>query len=681
MDLKAGKSVPAQAVVLLVLAVSWSAHAAAPLRPLLGYAGYRWVDDTVRLAGKLAFAKNLGYNAFICHFDAPAAHPAGPVPDWMRGPETGYRWKMSDGPGPGGQGARSALISKIKAVKRLTERNGMTFIPDAGAMGWGWNYAAIDPGTVAGVFYDMEIPDRAENLFSTPGFLKTGPGWGDASGASERQPSSGNPGKVRITLKGRGMFAAHYEFIAPWDAYLRFGLPVEVRSGTGRDSATLKAYEFNGWEKHPYSTKCIVQTGARFDANRARPSVSFFVRKGATYFLDLEYHCRSPKGGWLAAGKGELTRLAPPRDLLLDTRAYERRDPAGSGSGRSYLAGHGHPMEAEVRTLISSRSPRLDSAEWFSLDPARSDSAWASLTAVRGTFKDLTPEALLRAPLDPLAPATRQITGEILDAVAEAVGPDAGYLHLGGDEMFSLQRSRRQRTPPFAGMSKAGLYAHLIRDRMAQADSVFARRFPNAGKRPVYMIYGDMLTHMSGRETGTLGAADSLGPGGVGRGRLIVMPWYYATHVSGLPFDRPFRKAGSGIPDGLLRTMREDAARLSKAGVDFIGLYSTDGTTATLAEQAAGAEMWKRVCGEFSGSGTSGTGSTGQVSSESRSGGRCLGLAYAGWDTALSSPWGRNYNGLVMLAKPWKPSPDSLSNRDSDGDGVLDALEAVGGSQ
>jgi hypothetical protein len=208
-------------------------------------------------------------------------------------------------------------------------------------------------------------------------------------------------------------------------------------------------------------------------------------------------------------------------------------------------------------------------------------------------------------------------------------------------------------------MDAAHLFAFLVRDRVTQADSVFARRYPTQNL-PTYLIYGDMVTQMNGPDAGTLAAADALGAMPSMRGRLIVMPWYYATHVVEPPFG-PIPGRG---PDGkrivFLSMLREDAARLSRAGLDFIGLYSTEGSVAGTRDQAFGAEAWGQACAEYTAVGA----------------GRCLGLGYAGWDSGASDAWGRSYNGLLLLARNWGKGPESPL--DLDGDGVLDPLGGAG---
>jgi hypothetical protein len=632
-----------------------------PTHILLAQDNDAWVSDTVLLSRKLAFAHRLGYDGFICHLSPPPPAPRGAAPSWVRGPGTDCRWRLAGPSGAGRPGARQDFIDKARSLKRISERAGLAFIPKVGDIGWGYQYVSIDPGTLAGEYLEMRIPETPENLFAGEaglGAVTRENGWGDAAGSQAFDTAAEDRGRVSLSLRRAGLYSAHWRIDAPWDGYLRCRFRIRNGGGAG-DTAVLNAYALYPGRPHIRAFRLLASSRARPGKAPADLGIGFFAKRGRVYYLDLEYHSADPKGGRLEADQGWLGRAVPPRTALIDTRGYEARPGPGLPSCLEYLAAHGNPEEAGMRTLISSRSPPLADTPWFDLDGPRADSAWSSLTAIRADFRDGSPEAALRFPIDPFAPASRQITAEILDALAEAMGPGMGYVHLGADEAFSLGRSRRQSRPSLSALGPAGIYARIVRERIAQADSAFAGRFP--GKPlPTYLLFGDMLSRMNGIEEGTLSALDTLATAPALRGRIILMPWYYSDQLASPPFPLPGPVVGGPPEAAFLGVLREEGDRLGKAGFDYIGFYSTEGSLAGLKQQSQGAEAWAKACAERA----------------KAKRGRCLGLAYSGWDTVPKAGWGRNYNGMLLLSRSWGGGP--ALEVDADGDGVLDSLRGSG---
>jgi hypothetical protein len=628
------------------------------LRPIVVQAGWGWVRDSSRFVRRLRSAADLGYNAVVWQFDSPSPR-SGDKANWYRNAKTGWVWKLGDGKEPGTADAKGWLIGAVRRASGAAAEAGLEFIPNTMAFGWGGTLPVIDASTLAGIYYELDVPSGPENLFGDSAVKASDP-WGDAGGkAVHAKGAAGpDPARFRLSLPRKGLYAANLAFKAPWDGWISWRM--RVRATAAGDAACLKAYEFNGWEYHPYSSRPAGSACADLGKDTASVEASFFVRKRHAYFLNVEYHARGRKGGILEAVGGSLSRAVPPRAELVDMGAYERApDPKGP-SPRSYLASKGLASEAAARTLISARSPILRDTDFFALPQARADSAWASMAAFRGTFRDRSPEAF-RDAVDPLAPSTRQILDATLDALFEALGAPPRLFHLGGDEVFSLGRSRRQILPPYRDMSPAALYAALVKNRMAQVADASSRAFPGR-PAPDFLLYGDMLTEMNGAPEGTLEARRMLSPDSIRPWRLTVMPWYYETHLSGLTY---LRKAGRGSAQAALRDiLRKDAEGLSAAGLDFIGIYCSDGAKPGLKDAQKGAEEWIRICREFT---VPGAGK-----------GRCAGLGYSGWDNPPSADWGRNYNGLFMLAKSWEKSAPRarLPARwaDLDHDGVLDEL-------
>jgi hypothetical protein len=129
---------------------------------------------------------------------------------------------------------------------------------------------------------------------------------------------------------------------------------------------------------------------------------------------------------------------------------------------------------------------------------------------------------------------------------------------------------------------------------------------------------------------------------------------------------------------GFEELLRRDVARISFAGLDILPIYSTDGVSATLAEELGGARAWAAVCREF----------------RDAANGRCRGMLYSGWDTDMGAEWGNGYNGFLatawygwlletqarMTVMPQSAGADSGGAgpfSDADGDGVLDALRIM----
>jgi hypothetical protein len=639
------------------------------MRILMGTAGWKWVDDPRQLEEKLRFARSWGYHGFVYAFNAPALLNSRGDSNWYRDSSTRYRWTLADGGRPGHAQVRTELVASLRAVKTLAERQGYEFIPQFGPFGWGNTLTEIDPAAAAGAYYDMEIPDAPPEAFALrrknpSGILDSTAQWGDARGEVDLGYSPGGfleRGSLRMPAPG--IKCAQFIVRPGRDAYWNLEFELE---GTGRgDSAFLKVYRFQGWENHPFSTKRAAWSGASVTGSRQILQTRFFSKAGQTYFLDLEFQCLAPSGATLRIRKARMRQAIPPRALLINSGAYERRGPGGA-SLLDKTAEAGLPWESKYYTLAGSRKLAWENTRFFQLDATAQARVWENLSAIRGQFADQESEAF-RKPVDPLFPATGQIFREVVGAVAEAIGKKPRFFHLGGDEIFSLA-SRRYSQPPYATMDKGGILSHILKERVREVDAVFRLRFPSDTTQTAYLIYGDMFSSAHGYGDATLGgrkwfASDDMKPG-----KILLVPWYYNHAIGhstpwydkfGFPRELP-------APEKFTRLLRKEARELSEGGIDFLGFYAVDDPGKGMEEEVAGARAWGRICREF----------------RFARRGKCRGLVYSGWDPGGRAEWGSAYNGLIPTALfgwmepsgiPW----DKSVLADGDKDGVLDAITSL----
>lgn len=661
------------AAALGLVACAGAARAADPaggeLRILTGLAGWDWVDDTRKLEEKLRFAGTWGYNAFSYAFNAPALTDARGDTNWHRDSGTAFRWRLSDGRRKGHADARGALLARIRNVRDAAERQGFEFIPAWGPLGWGNTLTLIDPSTAAGAYYEMEIPDSAGEAFllkagNPKGAVESAGQWGDAGG---RADIAFSPDGVllasSVRIRKPGMRAAQFMVKPGRDGYWR--LEADLGPLGGGDSAFLKAYHFRGWEAHPLSTRLIARAGLALGAGGGLLEAAFFSKAAERYLVDVEVHSRAPAGGGVRIRRMSLKQAVPPRETLINSSAYEAAA-RGAPSFLDRMVSAGHAGEARCYTLVSSRKRGLKDAKYHQLDPEAGRAAWESLSAVRGHFADQD-GGPSRHSVDPLSPATRQIFLEVARVAALAAGRKPARYLMGGDEVFSWG-SRRYSQPPYAGMDRGALLATLFLERMGQLDSVFAALYPSDRGGISYILYGDMFTSLHGIGEGTLGGLKTLAAGRPGPGRILLAPWYYDQYIA--QSGPLYRKLG--FPDTLPdlekfgRLLRKDAGDVSGAGLDFLGVYSTDGPRTGLKDEIDGARAWAGTCRDIRGRGP------GE--------GRCRGMIYAGWDLSPRADWGNEYNGLLATAWfGWVDPAGSLREgrpfADLDRDGVLDALE------
>ena len=627
------------------------AATAPPFRALMGFQGWDWVEDTVRLEAKLDLAGKLGYNALIYGFEPPGRINGDSSNNWIHATGKGARWRLATADPGGKVSPRATLINTIARTKRVAEKKGMRFIPHFGPLGWGGTLPDIDPSAQSGEYYELEIPRHPENLFrggstGLGGLILKRSGWGDTSGrVMHADPGAPGGPLAKVSMGTEGSYTVHYEISVPWDAYLRCAFEAK-RSGPGADSIVLGIYEFNGYRNHPITTKLMARTGRHLGPQAQFLELGFWVRRGGTYFVDLEFRAGTPRGGSWEISNGSLSRGAPPRELLIDTRNREMTSDSDTGPSKGMMA------------RITSLRPPLRNAGFFSLDPVRRDSAWNSMLAFKGSFLDGRPESH-RRPVDPSSPATQEIFREVVEVLAEALGGKPEYYHLGGDEIFSLKRSRYQRRGADSALDKPALLARILRNRMDVVSEIFSRKYPAKGGEITFLAYGDMLGWLNGVSEGTKDAALLLAPERIKPRKLVIMPWYYSASMSELTHLYRFLGFSPDAPPiaNFERLVHAEAVWLASAGLDFIGLYSTDGRSPGLEAESQGAAVWNRVCGEF----------------RQEKSGRCLGMAYSGWDTDGGRKWGRNYNGLAFLASGWTGKRAAVL--DKDGDGEVDFLE------
>ncbi|GEM_PF-7094582 len=643
-----------------------------PLRALMGLQGYAWVDDAAKLDEKLRIAGSWGYNAFIYSFNAPAlVSPQGDT-NWFRDSSSQYRWTLSDGTRKGHANARAAFTAGIRSIQAAVEKRGFEFIPTFGPWGWGNTLTEIDPATAAGAYYDIRITDASAEWFrlkSPHGArgIDTTAGWGDPAHVDLRFASDGRLDSGSIRLPETGMHAAQFTFMPARDAYWRLQMDVAGDAGTrgGVDSAYLKVYDFHEAKTHPFSTKLVAQDGIPLRRDPSGLSVGFFTKAGAAFLIDLELHMRSGAAGGLRLKAATLHPIMPPRKTLINSSEYEAQGKGGL-SFLDRMVRAGELSESEGYTMVDSRRRGWKDARFFQLDPQVREAAWDSLDGIKGEFADQACDGA-RKSVDPLAPATMQIFSEVVRALTEAMPAKPNHFLLGGDEIFNWS-SRRYARPPYSGMDHGQLLAKIMLTRLKEVDSSFASRFPADSSEMDFILFGDMFTNLHGLGDMTLSARKALATSGLGNGRILIAPWYYDSHIrQAEPFYHRF-----GFPDSLpylekfKRLIRWEVGGVAGDGLDFLGLYSTDGREPPLADEVGGARAWADVCSEYAAT----------VNGQLR--GRCRGMIYAGWDTGRQD-WGNGYDGLIPLARfgwiaPSKSLPPSLA-ADADKDGVLDALE------
>lgn len=650
---------------------------------LIGLAGFGWVDDTVRLEKQLRYAASWGYQDFAYAFNAPFLGDPGAA-WWRRDSASGWRWALADGSRPGLVRAREWVMAGIRSRVSVAERSGLGFIPAFGPWGWGGALTYVDPASAAGVWYDIRLPASRRDAFvlrsrDSLGAVESAGQWGEpGGGAALPFGKDGRLGDGAITRKTPGAYAANFTLKPGRDAWWNLSLDADpTPRGMPGDSVHLRVYLFQGTETHPLSTKLVSHSARALSAGPGILAAGFFSKAGETYLADVEVRTAAKGGASVRLRKARMAEGMPPRNRLIDASVYESAGPGGL-SVLDRMAASGQPGEKELYTRVSSRKRGWEDVRYFQLDSASREAAWDSLDGVRGHFHDQGVDPV-RHPVDPLAPATRQMLHAMVDAAAEALGRKPERYLLGGDEVFSWGSARFARAP-YAGLDRGALMAAVLLLRVREIDSLFAARYPADTTDIAYIVYGDMLGAMHGLGEHTLGAVVALGAAGLRPGKLLIAPWYYDTHVrESAPFYRRF-----GFPDSLSEAarfeslLRRDAAAYREAGLDFLGIYSTDGPSASRADELAGAKAWASVCRDFR-DGTRG---------------RCRGMLYAGWDTDLKSDWGNAYNGLIATAwygwlggaagatgvaratatTPPLPSVDPLL--DVDGDGVLDALKS-----